>query len=225
MTPPEREWVRGVTTPLPPGERIRWQGAPDERTLARHVFHVRKIALYFGLLLLWRAALALGAAEPLPYFVAGAVPLTVLGALALGCSRLLARLTARSTVYALTDRRVVMRTGIVLTATINLPFRQIAGVSLKPYADGAGDLALRLGGEDRIAYLMLWPHARAWHLSHPQPTLRCVPDATQVGALLRDGLTASLASAEEATSPAMPAAQAVTPVVPAPLSRVVGIPA
>ena len=229
MTTPEREWVRGVSTPLPPGERIRWQGAPDERALARHVFHIRKIAVYFGLLLLWRAALAGGAVEPLTYFLAGAAPLTLLGAVALGCSRLLARLAARSTVYALTDRRIVMRTGIVLSATINLPFRQIVGASLKAYGDGTGDLALRLGGEDRLAYLMLWPHARAWHVSQPQPTLRCLPDAEEVGALLRDGLTASLAAGgEPAPSLPVPAPVAATPLAKpatAPLSRAVGIPA
>ena len=206
MSAPEREWVRGVPMPLPPGEHIRWQGAPDERALARHVFHVRKIALYFGLLFLWRAALAAGEAAPAAYFLAGAMPLAAFATLAIACSLFLARLTARRTVYALTDRRIVLRTGIVLTATINIPFRRIAAVSLRGYPGGSGDLALELSGEDRLGFLVLWPHARAWRLSRPQPTLRCVPDAAAVGAMLRDGL--SEAPAESAPAPAPLAALA-----------------
>jgi hypothetical protein len=34
---------------------------------------------------------------------------------------------ARTTLYTLTDRRIVMRIGVVLTLTLNLPLRQIAG--------------------------------------------------------------------------------------------------
>jgi hypothetical protein len=40
--------------------------------------------------------------------------------------------------------------------------------------------------EDRIGWFHLWPHQRAWHLTKPQPTLRCVPDSQQVGELLLD---------------------------------------
>jgi len=77
--------------------------------------------------------------------------------------------------------RVVMRIGIVLTLTFNLPFKRIAGASLKPQAKGMGDIALALHPEDRIGWAHLWPHQRAWHITQPQPTLRCVPHSQQVG--------------------------------------------
>ena len=51
-------------------------------------------------------------------------------------------------------------------------------------ADGSGDLPLTLSGEDRIAWLHLWPHARPFHLAHPEPMLRSVPDAAAVAQLL-----------------------------------------
>ena len=47
------------------------------------------------------------------------------------------------------------------------------------------DIALELPPGDRIGWFHLWPHQRAWHLRHPQPTLRCVNDAQRVGKLLQ----------------------------------------
>ena len=44
----------------------------------------------------------------------------------------MAWLSARNTVYTITDRRVVMRIGIVLTLTFNLPFKRIAAAGLQP---------------------------------------------------------------------------------------------
>jgi hypothetical protein len=49
----EHEWevAPGLPSALPPGERVVWQGPPDWRSLAVHAFHVRKIAVYFALML------------------------------------------------------------------------------------------------------------------------------------------------------------------------------
>ena len=49
----EHEWeaAPGLPSDLPPGERVVWQGAPDWKRLAIHAFHVRKVALYFALML------------------------------------------------------------------------------------------------------------------------------------------------------------------------------
>ena len=45
----------GLPEPLPAGEHVLWQGAPDWRTLARHVFHVRTLVVYFAVILVIRA--------------------------------------------------------------------------------------------------------------------------------------------------------------------------
>ena len=49
----EHEWeaAPGLPSALPKGERVVWQGAPDWKRLAIHAFHVRKVALYFALML------------------------------------------------------------------------------------------------------------------------------------------------------------------------------
>jgi Bacterial PH domain len=78
----------------------------------------------------------------------------------------------------------VMRVGIVLSVTFNLPYRAIEAAGLKTCSGGMGDIPLSLGGKDRIAWMQLWPHARPWRLKKPEPMLRSVPDATRVAALL-----------------------------------------
>lgn len=183
---PEHEFeaAPGLPEALPADERLLWQGSPDARTLAREAFHLRKIALYFGLLMAWRLAELLSAATPAAELLRlMAVPLLLAG-LGLGAVALLAVLSARSTVYTLTSRRVVMRVGIVLTVTFNLPHRCIAAADLRRGRDGSGDIALELAGTDRIAWLHLWPHVRPWRLRRAQPMLRALPRVDEVAALL-----------------------------------------
>lgn len=180
----ELESAPGLPQALPAGERILWQGQPDWRHLAREAFHVDALVIYFALmivlqaLLSWRGDASLTAnLQPLLW----SVPLAIV---ALALLSLSAWLSARTTMYTLTNKRIVMRIGIVLTVSFNLPLRWIAAAQVKPGSDGSGDIALELKGSDRIAYLHLWPHARAWQLRKPQPALRCVPEIAKVSELL-----------------------------------------
>lgn len=188
MSAPAGDRIRGVEAPLPPGERVRWEGAPSWRSLAVHVFHLRKIALYFAFLLAWRAALATGEARPWAYFAAGALPLVACLAGAAGIAALLALLTARSTTYAITDRRLVLHVGIAVPTTVNVPLKQVASADLKRHRDGTGDLAVRLEGSDRLAYALLWPHARPWRLNPTEPALRGIAAPEAVGEVLRQAV-------------------------------------
>lgn len=185
------EAARGLPEPLPAGETLLWQGSPDGMLLARRAFHLRKLALYFALLLAWRVASTLadgGGAGALARDLALTLPLAALG---LGLTLLLAWMSARTTIYTLTDRRLVLRLGIVLTVTFNLPFARIesAALRLEPGdAQGHGDIAITLAAGERIAYLHLWPHARPWQLKRPQPLLRALPDAAAVALALCQAL-------------------------------------
>ena len=178
----EFEAAPGLPEPLPQGERLLWQGSPDWRTLAIHAFHVRKLAIYFAGMLGLQWLYLLG--EPGGSVLMPLLTSAVLATVALGLLALTAWFSARTTVYTLTDRRILMRIGIVLTLTFNLPLRKLAAAAIRPQAGGHGDIALTLTGEDRIAYLNLWPHARPWLLKQPQPSLRCVPQAQQIGELV-----------------------------------------
>ena len=180
----ELEAAPGLPEPLPPGERLLWQGSPDWRALARDALHWRKLALYFTLLLGWRGlASAADGGTPTEVLgaMAGGLPLALLG---LGLVALIGWLMARTAVYTITDRRVVMRIGVVLSVSFNLPLSQVVAADLRLRRDGSGDIALALAPGPRIAYLHLWPHVRPWRLQHAQPMLRALPDARAVGALL-----------------------------------------
>ena len=186
----EFEAAHGLPELLPAGERILWQGAPDWRTLAIQVMHVRTLAIYFAAMLLWRGGTVLSDTASLPAALLSIALPAFLALLALGLLSLFAWLTSRTTVYTLTNRRVVMRIGIVLSVTFNLPYRMIESVSLRTNAKGAndandtGDIALLLAASDKIAYANLWPHARPWRVKRTEPMLRAVPHSARVGALL-----------------------------------------
>jgi hypothetical protein len=194
---PEHDFepVRGLPEALPAGERILWQGSPDVGALARRAFHVRKVAAYFAIVGAAQLASSQANGEPLRAALGDAAMLVALGALAIALLVMLAWLSARSTVYTITNRRVVMRVGIVLTMTFNLPFARIASAGLRRHADGTGDLPLTLAPGDTIGYAHLWPHARPWRLARPEPMLRCVPDGQAVGRLLADAWAASTGGA------------------------------
>jgi hypothetical protein len=197
------EPVPGLPEALPAGERILWQGAPHWQAMARHVFHLRGLALYFAAMLALRAIATVSDGGTLADALASAARLAPLAVAALALVTLIAWLSARATLYTITNRRVAMRIGIVLTVTFNLPLRTIESAALRPYRDGTGDIALTLGGRDRIAYLHLWPHARPWRYTRPEPMLRAVPDAASVAQLL---VRATAAAPGAAVAPAVPAA-------------------
>jgi hypothetical protein len=174
----------GLPEALPADERILWQGQPQAALVARRIFHLPALALYFGVMLAWRVAVQVHDGAAWHEALRGTVALALLAAVALTIVATLARLTASTTAYTLTNKRVVMRIGIVLTVTYNLPLRQIDGANLLPLKAGSGEISLALRGDTRIAVLHLWPHARPWHYTRPQPMLRCLADAEAVATRL-----------------------------------------
>ena len=149
---------------LPQGEKILWQGAPTGGRWRVMRFHVRKVAVYFGCSRPGALAAARSdgpAARPI------ALPLAWHRGLAVvivdARARRLAQ--ARTTVYTLTNRRVVMRFGVGAADDAQHALRRIDAADLRPAADGTGDIPLRAGRETGSRYLVLWPHARPWQLS------------------------------------------------------------
>jgi hypothetical protein len=203
----EFEAAPGLPEALPAGERIVWQGAPSWDSMARQAFHADAAALYFAALLLWRVFSQLGDGAGLGAALISAAWLTPLFAAGLGALCLLGWLSARTTLYTLTNQRVVMRVGMVLVVTYNLPLKRIESANLRPAAMGRGDIALALEPATRIAYLHLWPHVRPWHVARPMPMLRGIEQAERVAALLRqtwaeaNGQTATASASTTAVAP------------------------
>jgi Bacterial PH domain len=174
----------GLPGHLPEGERLLWQGRPDWQRLAINAFHIRKIAIYFATLIVaqgvWKVVNGAGIAEALQ-----AVPLIAgLGLTACAILAGFAYASARTTHYTLTNKRALMKVGIALPVIINLPLRQIDGVSFAHTGKGCGTICFKTGGGTRLAYLLLWPHAKPWNVTKTQPAFRDIADVEAVASRL-----------------------------------------
>jgi hypothetical protein len=180
VTEYENEPIRGLPGMLPPGEEIVWQGAPDWRMLARTAYSTRLVAGYFALLAGW--ALANAWSSHGSYL--GVEMTAGLGAVGLVLLHVMALLAAKTTVYTLTNRRIVLRIGIAVPKCINLPLKMVGAVDLALHADGTGDVPLVIAGPAKLGIIALWPHARPWKIVTPQPMMRAIPDAQNVAAMV-----------------------------------------
>ncbi|WP_170937291.1 MULTISPECIES: photosynthetic complex putative assembly protein PuhB [Rhodomicrobium] len=198
------EPVPGLPQKLPDGEVLLWQGKPDWWVLARRVYHAGFVGAYLGLLIVWHVASALYDGRPLSE-TAGAVAWTsLLAAICTGILCGLAYATARTTIYTITSERLVLGIGIALPMAINIPYRIVEQAAARIYPGGYGDLPVTLRKGEVISYLVLWPHARPWRVSRPEPMLRGIPDAAVVSALLAHALAtyASRPATREEIAPA-----------------------
>jgi len=151
----DNEPVKGLPGYLPKGESIIWQGSPDWQVLARGVFHMRLVAAWFLIVAL--GAFAAGGTGPLGAAI-------TLGVAVLGLALLagLAWSQARTTVYTLTEKRLVMRFGVALPKCVNLPLSLIASADLQPLGPDHADIALKTQGRFPLGWLQMWPHVRPW---------------------------------------------------------------
>jgi len=203
---PAAQFITGVREPLPEGERVLWQGVPDALDVAVRVLHVRKFAAYFTLILAMRIAWLMNEGSTLADAVTASRVLIVLSALACGLIALYAYAIARTSIYAITNRRVFMRIGVALPIFLNVPFQGIDGAALLVRRGHRGDIALQLTPGTRLAYLHLWPHARPWQLTQPQPMLRCLAEVESVAEVLAPALAQSAGTAAQWTPSAAPRA-------------------
>jgi hypothetical protein len=110
---------------------------------------------------------------------------------AIGILTLLAKIVSRSSVYSITSRRLVLRVGVALPITINIPFVAIAGADLRNRKDGHGDIVLELLPSHRVSWIALWPHCGGWSFGRPKPMLRGVANAAEVAKILGEAVAAT----------------------------------
>ncbi|WP_198369205.1 photosynthetic complex putative assembly protein PuhB [Roseomonas rosulenta] len=187
------EPVPGLPERLPEGETLLWQGRPGWRGLARGALHVRGIAAYFAMVAAWQGASVATAGGSMVEAVAAAGLMLLIGAMPIAFLVAYAWMAARGAVYSITNRRIVMRVGVALPVTINLPFALVESAALSRRADGSGDLVLHLAGKQRASWIALWPHCRPWRFTRPEPMLRALPDAEAVAQVLGRALAAAAA--------------------------------
>jgi hypothetical protein len=187
------EPIQGLPEDLPEGEILLWQGSPDWKLFAYRGLHIRALAPYFLIILIWNWAAMISDGVGAGDMAVSMLTLCLAAGAALGLISIFAWATARTTIYSITNRRIVMRYGLALPIIINLPFRMIDAVDLKvlvddPQGAGIGDVAVKIASSERLAYLVLWPHAKPFALSNAMPMFRAIPNAQKVANLLVDAL-------------------------------------
>ena len=191
--------IKPLPEPLPEGEHVLWQQSPAWLPYSRRVFQLYKIGLYFLVVVAWVAVSAyLGSGEWLAVMRAltWAVP-PALGVLLM--LALFAWLYARTTVFTITSKRVIIQSGLALPSAVNLPFSKISSADLRTFGDDTGDIELSMSGP-RLLYSMIWPNLRQLKLNRPTPVLRAVPQPHKVAELLGKALAADQSAAANAAS-------------------------
>jgi hypothetical protein len=181
---------KGLPAPLPEGERMLWQGSPPPRAYLKRIFHAHLVVCYVGVLLGWSLVAGLQAGDLAGASMA-ALRFALLAGGALGILALVSWALARSTTYTITTQRVVIEYGAAFEKTLQIPFTKIVSADVATQSDGTGDLVLTLTPETKISYLLLWPNARPWRLSHPQPAFHAVSDGAAVAQILARALAAA----------------------------------
>ncbi|GAK32659.1 photosynthetic complex assembly protein [Iodidimonas nitroreducens] len=182
------EPVYGLPEKPPADEHILWQGAPQTKALARHAFHIRLVLGYFGILILWQLISGIADQSPWAETMRLSALLLIPAVIGGGILWAFAWGTARTTAYTITNRRVVMRCGIALSKSINIPFTVIQSAAKRTHSDHSTDLVLSLEGENRPAFFLLWPHVRPWRINRPEPMLRGLSDGDQATRILARAL-------------------------------------
>ena len=198
LTAHDDEPMRGLPVPLPAAETLLWQGSPDPLSLAQRAFGVRAVAIYFFFLVALRLAEAGTGELPTSGWLGELVPTVLLAGCAIGLLGLLAWLNARETLYTLTDKRLVLRFGVALPMTVNIPLSRVEAADLKIHRDGTGDIAFRVARPERVSWLVFWPHVRPWQWSRPQPCLRGIRNPARVAELLREAAAVESGTPEPA---------------------------
>lgn len=171
-------------------EKVLWKGRPNLPVLARTAFHTRSVGLYVAALSV--ISLALGKVDT-------AIVCAVLAVMAYAILYGIAWLSARTTLYILTDARLIMRIGMALEARINIPLKHVSSANLRMRGKEHGDIALQLGGDRLLGYALLWPHARPFRYAQPEPMLRAIPDAEKVAEILAEACAAQVPIEQELT--------------------------
>jgi len=87
--------------------------------------------------------------------------------------------------------------GVATPVSLTLPLSSVRGAALDGRRSGLGTIALDLGDEVRVPYVVLWPHLRPWRANPTQPALRYIPDAVATASLLRDAAAAATIEVDE----------------------------
>lgn len=178
------EPVKGMPEVLPEGEDILWQGQPSTIAMAFGAFRLRWVLGYFFVMTVYRLANLSTNGGDTGQLNGVLLSSLLFCAVALALIFGLSFVISRAAVFTITNQRVVLRHGAAIRKYVNVPFAKMSGAQLKRKGARVGDISLQLDGATKPPYLHLWPFARPFKFSDPQPMMRGVEGAEAVAQIL-----------------------------------------
>jgi hypothetical protein len=176
----EQEARQEIVGELEAGELVLWAGVPKQGLTLRgtDAFLIPFSLLWGGFAIFWEASVVASGA-PL-FFALWGIPFVGMGLyLIFGRFFVDARQRARIA-YGLTDKRVIIRSGLFSRSVKSLTLRTLSDVTLTESGDGSGTITF--GPSSPWARGMAgWPG----YAAHVAPSFELIPDAKQVYARLR----------------------------------------
>ena len=131
---------------LLPGEAITWVGQPDVSAYAmRGAWYLIPFSLLWGGFAIFWEVTAIATAAP-PLFAAWGVPFVAIGLYMIFGRLYVARREAQRTVYALTDRRIVIVTGAFRPTITEIDVSFMPITQLVEHGSGLGTITFGSGG-------------------------------------------------------------------------------
>ena len=178
------EAPKNILDAIPNGESILWKGRPSLWGFSWNLFGLKWITLYLSMLSIVSVARFFASdfytafyVDFLPFFLSGIFASIIL----IG----LAAIQAYSTVYIITENRVIIKTGAALSFLISMPFKKIKEVNLQKRGASIGTISFELFSNKRVPYISCWPSVRPWKFKKTQPAFSCVRSVDEVATILR----------------------------------------
>jgi hypothetical protein len=178
------EAPKNILDAIPDGESILWKGKPSLWGFSWNLFGLKWITFYLSILSIVSIARFFASdfhtafyIDFLPFFLSGIFASIIL----IG----LAAIQAYSTVYIITENRVIIKTGAALSFLISMPFKKIKEVNLQKRGASIGTISFELFSKKRVPYISCWPSVRPWKFKKTQPAFSCVRSVDEVATILR----------------------------------------
>ena len=183
-----------VVSAIPPEEKVLWSGRPEWKALAYHSFGLKYLVFYLIFAALYCLAELDGAivfglllTKFLPYCFSGILAGLVLTGLAY--------FQALNTAYVVTEKRIVIRSGVALVFLLNAPFKKISSIDKQILKNSLGNFSFTTNSKRRIPFLSCWPSVKPWSFIEPKPAFKCIANADKIEEIILNAAKNQLSSA------------------------------
>ena len=168
---------------VPEGEKVCWVGKPNWVSFGFHVFGIKYLVIYFIISAFYSVS-QIELDFSLNAFIGEYISFVVSGVIASLILFLLSYVSARHTCYVITEKRLVIRTGVALVFLLNVPFKNVISIDKQSLYYGVGNLSFKTQSKKRIPYFSCWPSVRSGSFLETIPTFRSIANIEEIGNLV-----------------------------------------